>query len=346
MNTVVFAHRKAELPKSSLLPNKMELFDKLEQRGIRPVVSLGAEAAFDDTSVEAHELVSEDTVRKTASVALADVGAIANRLDRSFKKMDMPDTWNDAHVATLNENELRSLVFRKHRVQDEVLTPLDLGIPTALVEAPVDAAEFIESNPSEEYIIKPTSGTFSKGVYRLAPEEVIRAFSEDESKLGTTLLQPAYDFSHAFPNSFEAYDHEALDDFEQWSKSNATKELRMYGFYTPDHTDVFPVARAMKDGVDNWFFVDPATVPEKLFTDTRNVLSRAAQLTSSQAIYAALDIAYGSKDKTSDPDYHIVELNGRMPYLVGYDKHAGVADTLRDMKADQIQRVIQNKGVK
>lgn len=342
MNTALFAHRSETLPVKTLLPGKMELFNKLEQRGIRPVLSFKAESAFSDSAVETYDLTSETTVQKAGEVALADVGVIVNRLDRSVKRDEMPSTWNDARIPALNENELRSLVFRKHRVQDEVFEPLDLGIPSVLVENIADASVFMELNPSAEYIAKPTSGTFSKGILRLSPDEVIETLN-DETKLGKTLLQPAYDFSESLPASFKAYDADAKDGFDTWARSHATKELRMYGFYTPDKTDVFPVGRAMKDGVDHWFFVNPDSIPEKLFTDTRAVLSRAAQLTGSRAIYGAYDVAYGRKDKDSDPEYHAVELNARMPYLVGYDKHAGVADTLRDMKADQIQRIIQNK---
>lgn len=343
MNTVVFSHQKIELPQPSLLPNKMELFDKLRERDIQPIMSFGGEAAFGDTHVEAYTLTREDLVHRTTSIALSEVGVIVNRLSRSFKRAALPESWNSADIPTVNENELRSLAFRKHRMQKEVFAHFGLGIPTALVETPTDVTEFIELNPSEEYIIKPTSGTFSQGVHRLVANDALRAFSEDETKLGTTLIQPAYDFSHAFPESFKAYDKDAQAGFEKWAKSDATKEFRMYGFYTPDRTDVFPAARAMKNGVDNWFFVDPDTIPETLFENTRKVLSRSAQLTGSRAIYGALDIAFGPKNATSDPDYHIVEFNGRMPYLVGYDKHAGVADTLRNMKADQIQRIIQNK---
>jgi hypothetical protein len=345
MNTVVFAHRKSELAPSSLLPGKMELFSKLEDRDIRPVISLNAESAFDENSIEAHELTGESATRSIGAIALEDVDVIVNRLDRSVKNSDLPVNWVNAAVPTINENKLRSLVFRKHEMQEKVFDPLNLGIPGVLVETPLDAALFTEQHPSNEYIVKPTSGTFSKGVMRLSADEAVSFFCDDKEKLGKTLIQPAYDFTHAFPSSFEAYDQEASQDFETWSSSRVTKELRMYGFYTPDKTDILPVARAM-NGQDNWFFVNPESLPEKLFTDTRNVLSRAAELTASRAIYGALDIAYGTTSNKIDPDFHIVEFNGRMPYLIGYDKHASVADKLRDMKADQIQRVIQNKGVK
>ncbi len=68
-------------------------------------------------------------------------------------------------------------------------------------------------------------------------------------------------------------------------------------------------------------------------------MTLAAQETGSRAVSAALDFGYGSLNGET-PDHHIVEYNGRMPYLVGYDKHAGVADKLRDHYADMVHDTI------
>lgn len=339
MKTALFSHRKEVMPQTTLLPGKPELFSKLADRDIEAVVTLNGETSFDDMSVEAHELVDDYSTRSIGNRALADTGVIINRLDRSFKKDLMPSTWLDAQIPTINENELRSLAFRKHRMQEEVFKPLDLGIPTKLVDSMVDAAVFMEENPSLYYIAKPTSGTFSKGIEKLNKDAVLSYFS-DESRLGSVILQPAYDFSAPFEAAIKPYDTESRTMFDTWAHSNATKEFRMYGFYTHGTVDAFPVARAMQDGQDNWFFVDPETVPDELYDATRKVLARTAFITGSKAIYGALDIAYGSQDPSQDPSYNIVEFNGRMPYMIGYDKHAGVADVLRDRFADQIHDTV------
>jgi hypothetical protein len=193
-------------------------------------------------------------------------------------------------------------------------------------------------HPADHYIVKPTSGTFSKGVERVARNDVMHYVAMSE-KLGTIIIQTAFDFTLPMPGSMRSFDNTSKDSFDTWAQSNATKELRMYGFYDGTDTDVFPVGRAMKDGQDHWFFVNPETVPSKLTDDTSNVLSRAAQLTGSRAIYAALDIGYGRVSTDEAPDYHVIELNGRMPYMIGYDKHEGVASILRDKFANQLQKV-------
>lgn len=335
MNSAVFSFRKEQLPKVTLLTGKPELFHKLRERDIEPRVSLNGEAAFGENIVDTHELIDENTVRAAGAVALEQVGVIVNRLDRSFKFDQMPSSWQEAMPPVENQNALRSLVFRKHRVQHEVFEPLNLGMPTRLVESYMDIDAFMHDHPASAYIAKPTSGTFSRNVHRLAKNEVGDHFAQNGG-FGETILQPAYDFSLPLPEGIRPYDEASRDDFEALSQSSLTKELRMYGFYSPQATEVFPVARAMQDGDDKWFFIDPESVPEHLVDTTKAVINRAAMLTGSRAVYAALDIAYGSLDN-HDPQYYTVELNGRMPYMIGYDKHAGVADTLRERFADQIQ---------
>lgn len=344
MNTVLFAHPKEKLPEKTLLPGKIELFDMLRQRDMRPVLTFEGESAFNPVSVEVHDLLAEDTTRAAGSVALHETGVIVNRLDRSVRRDDMPDTWNESGIPVVNENELRSLVFRKHRVQAEVLEPLGVGMASSLVDSPKAAVLFAHENPSDFYIAKPTSGTFSKGVDKIPADGLMDYFANPE-KCGKTLLQPAYDFTLALPLSVSAYDTASKEAFEYWSRSNATKELRMYGFLAGESVDLFPVARAIVKGEDNWFFLDPESLPENIYETTRQVLERSARLTGSKAIYAALDMGYG-KLGNDDPDYHVIELNGRMPYLVGYDKHPEVAKTLRNKFADQLQEAsITHEGV-
>jgi len=343
MNTVVFSHPKESLPASSLLPDKVDLFSQLEERGLRPVVAFGGESAYLEVGVETHTLLDENTTRRAGATAIESVGFIVNRLDRSVRLDALPDAWRERHTPVLNENALRSLAYRKQRVQDELLEPLNMGMKTILAQSLEEIDEFLESTPASHYIAKPNSGTFSKGVVRLSRDEVAEYFKENQALLGSTILQPAYDFSVPFADSVKPYDAESSDLFDVWSQSNATKELRMYGFYANGKTETFPVARAMENGVDNWFFVDPSSLPEKLSQDTQAVFNRAANLTGSRAIHGALDIAYGSYDG-NDPSYEVVELNGRMPYLIGRDKHADVSHKLRGMYADMIKDTIE-RGV-
>ena len=343
MNTVVFSHPKESLPTSSLLPDKIDLFSQLEERGLRPVVSFNAEAAFSNNGVETHALIDESTTRHAGAIALENVGFIVNRLDRSVQTDELPSRWSEQHPPILNENALRSLVYRKQRVQDELLKPLNMGMDSILPQSIDEIDAFLGGTPASYYIAKPNTGTFSKGVVRLPRSEVLGYFKQNESLLGSTIIQPAYDFSVPFADSLKPYDSHSADQFEAWSRSNSTKELRMYGFHADGKTETFPVARAMENGVDNWFFVDPASLPEKLSQDTQAVFNRAAKLTGSRAIHGALDIGYGAYDD-KDPDYHVVELNGRMPYLVGSTKHAEVAHKLRGMYADMIKDTIE-RGV-
>lgn len=345
MNNVVFSYRKETLPQGGLLTGKPQLFEKIRERGVNPVVSLDGEAAFNPTGLEANELLDETATRSIGHVALDQVGLIINRLDRSFKMDQMPLPWQEEMPPVSNENQMRSLVFRKNRVQAEILEPLGLGMPTRLIENYLDIDAFMHDHPAEVYFTKPNSGTFSEGIQRLQPNEVGDYFSSQPDKFGKMILQPAYDFTAPLPAGLRPYDAESAEAFRGWGAADVTKELRMYTFHSPEATNVFPVGRAMQGGQDNWFFVDPESVPDKLIDDTTRVIKSAAEKTGSRAVYAALDMAYGSVDGAEN-DYHIVELNGRMPYLVGYDKHEGVADTLRDYYADQIQQTILGKDGK
>jgi len=345
MNTALFSYKVDALKPGGLLSGKPELFKKLEERDVTPLVTLNGESAFSGDAVEVNKLITDSTVRSIGKESLQEVGIIVNRLDRSVKMDEMPTPWQDSMPPIMNENALRSLVFRKHRVQNEVLKPLGLGMPTRLIDSYLDIDAFLQEHPDSFYIVKPTSGTFSKGVKRVAASEVADYISENQG-FGKLIIQPAYDFSLPFPDTVKPYDASSAEDFAALNNDRSmTKELRMYGFYSPEVTATFPVARAMKDGVDNWFFVDPDSLPPELEINVKKVMGRAAQLTGSRAIYAAYDVAYGNRENT-DPEYQTVELNGRMPYLLGYDKHPGIADILRTHLANQIQQVTHLKNGK
>lgn len=352
---VLFAFKGEKVPnKNTTLPNKQELFAKLAERDLDPIVSLNAESAFDEQGVHAHEPIDESDTRHIGHVAMNEVGLIMNRLDRSFyleetfSKKDgrqlphLPEQWQAANVPTVNPNAIRSLAFRKERMQREVLEPLGLGIPTQLIRDPIDAAIFIHEQPAEHYVVKPNNGTSGKNVAVLAADDVLRHLTDTQHP-DDMIIQPKYDFSRPFSDAIKPFDVMSTEAFDAWSKSAEIKELRMYAMYAPSVTRLFPVGRALKDGTDHWFFVDPATVPDQVFDDARSTVERAARNTGARAVYAAIDFGYGSLHPNEDPGYHVIEFNGRMPYLIGYDKHPVVADKLREAQADQIRDVIDEK---
>lgn len=336
-DTIVFAHKKETLPEKTLMTGKPQIAEKLARRGIKTVLTLGGEAAFYEDVFEAHEFDDDHHSSPVGKRALADVGLVINRLDRPMLHEDMPDQWHDAFIPVANENELRKLAGDKQRSYEELFEPLGLGIPSRLIRTAVDAAVLMELYPASRYISKPNSGTFGRGIVNLSASEVLTFFA-DSSLLGKMILQPAYDFTLPLDPSIKPYDRRAREDYEMWSKSSVRKEFRMYGFYSPGVTEVFAIGRALGDERDSWFFADQETVPQELFDTTKLVVDRAARHTHSA--YVALDIAYGRQEPDHEPGYHIVELNGRMPYLVGYNRHVQVADKVRDLYADSITRVI------
>ena len=332
--TATFAFRGESITPGGLLPDKLDLFNKLKDRDIRPVVSFNAEAAFSSEGVESHDLLNESDTSAAGITPREEVGVIVNRLDRSVKLDNMPDDWRANMPPVANNNTLRSLAFRKHRVQAEILEPFNAGIPTALVESIVDVDVFLQAYPAKEYIIKPTSGTFGKGVIRVKASEVMQQFSDPES-FGKMIIQPAYDFSFDLPDTIKPFDEQAREGFEAVAKGDMAKEIRMYGMHSPDATIVYPVLRGLKDGVDYWAAIDPDSVPEHVTDRSRDIIQRIAHETGSRAVYSALDIGYGSLDG-GDPEFKEIEFNGRMPYLFDKEKHVAVAGILRDRLADQI----------
>jgi hypothetical protein len=254
----------------------------------------------------------------------------------------LPDAWQAAAKPTINENEMRSLAFRKARVQSEILEPLGLGLPTKQLQSVEDIALFAHENPSSLYVVKPNSGSGSKNVYVVSAEQAMAQLVTTVAETDM-IIQPYYDFTRPFDTSIKPYDTLSNEAFEGWSKSETVKEFRMYAFYGPHTRLLFPVARAMEDRVDHWFFVDPESIPEKVYADTEQVIMKAAESVGSRAVYAALDFGYGGPDGQK-PDYHIVELNGKMPYLIGSDKHKGVASTLRQHFADQLKDVADSES--
>ncbi len=354
MNKVLFSFKAETVPsKNTTLPNKAELFEKLRERDLDPVVSLQGEAAFDELGVQAHELMSEADTRALGHVGLDKVGLIVNRLDRIFRLGEstgkngqplsyLPEEWQAANVPRINENAMRSLAFRKEKVQREIFEPLGLGMPTQLVENSIDAIVFAHENPAEEYIIKPNTGASGgKGVDTVAAAD-LASVAGMYAQNGNMIIQPKYDFSRGMHPALRPYDAMSTEAFDAWSKSESMKELRTYVNLSPTKLSMLTVGRAIKDGVDHWFFVDQDSVPQQVFDDAESAVRLAAQETNSLAVTAAIDSGYGSLNGEA-PAHHIIEFNGRMPYLMGYDKHAGVADKLRENYADQIADTIAHR---
>ena len=326
------------------LPGRSQLFNKLCERDILPVVSQQAEAAIEGGAIQVHELLDDEKgqIGAPRSVALANVGVIINRLDRSMKSGQIQR--NDLLPPIINENATRSLAFRKHRTDSEVLTPLGLSMPTTLVESAADIESFLEAQKALNIIVKPNSGTNSEGVTKLHRLAVIDHFVADTALYGEQIIQVAHDFSVPFPSALRAYDAASQEAFTGWSQSLNPKELRVYGFHSPAGTAVLPVARAIAAGQDNWFFVDPDSVPERVMEGTRAAMALTAKISGALAVYGTVDFGYGS-DGINEPDWQAIELNGRMPYLLGYDKHPAIADDLRNCLANQIKAAADARPV-
>lgn len=337
-DVVCLSYRADELPTGGNLSGREQLFGMLRDYDLRPVVSLGAEGAYQDDQLRVHELLREQVIGAAGQVALSGVGLIVNRLDRSIKKdqLDRPELL----PPMINENAMRSLAFRKHRADAEVLAPLGINIPTALAASPEAVRGFLDVHRANEYVVKPNSGTNGNGVHRVDGAGVWRLFAERPELYGKQIVQPAYNFRAAFPSSLRPYDAASAEAFEGWNRPGVDKELRIYGFHSPEQTTTFPVGRAIQGGVDQWFFVDPESVPARLLERTAAAMQLAAEVSGSAAVLGTVDFGYGTLDDQS-PDWRAIELNGKAPHVIGYDKHVGVAGALRTQFAAQIAETVR-----
>jgi hypothetical protein len=235
----------------------------------------------------------------------------------------------------INENATRSLAFRKYKTHTEVLEPTGISMPTALAQNKEELDAFVTGQAAGKFIVKPENGTHSKGVQTASRAELQDLFAANPNFYGTQLVQPKYDLTVPFPSSVRPYDDESRESFDGWNRDGKTKELRVYGFHAGGDTTVFPAARAIENG-DQWFFVDPDSLPDRVLDGTRQAMNRAAEATGALAIYGTVDFGYGTSGAEA-PAWNAIEMNMRAPYMIGYDKHADVADTLREHFADQIQ---------
>jgi hypothetical protein len=344
MSTVCFAYRPEVLPPGSNLSGRPEIFEKLRSHDIDPVISLGAESAFSGDGLRVFDLATDpdEHVVVERAIAIDALGLIVNRLDRSIRYAELPA--GTVLPTMINENATRSLAYRKTRVWADLFSPLNLGIPTQLVQSARGIDYFLARHPDRQVVVKPDAGTNSRGVQVVDRDDLHQIFQDNPDWMGKQILQPALDFTWPFPPGIRAYDRASQDAFESLNQPGVRKELRIYGFHDPVTTTLFPVARAF-EGEEQWFFVDPETVPGPLYEAARLAISRAAELTDARAVYGAFDAGYGLPPadpnvKDADPDWQAIEFNGKAPYLIGYDKHAGVADRLRDLFVNQIYQTI------
>jgi hypothetical protein len=337
LTPVCFAYAPEALKPDTRLPDRPELFAKLLARDLLGVVSIGAEAAFSGNELTIHTLDDADTLSSgSAFYNVDEVGVLVNRIDRSIKVDTLADTVQLPPM--INENAMRRLAWHKERVAEEVLDPLHIGIATIAVESLTDATLFVDQTAADTFMVKSRHGALGEGMQVIDRDQVVPYFADNNDLYSKRVLQPAYDFSLPLPASLKPFDAASGEAFAGWGQSDKTKELRMYGFLSPESTAVYPAARVRHEG-DQWFFVDPESIPSQLMTKTQLAMQRAAMITGSRSIYGSVDYGYGSLDG-QEPAWVAIELNGLAPYMIGYDKHRTVADKLRSLFADQIKATV------
>ncbi len=334
---VCFAYRNGFDP-GILMPDRPELFGLLEEYDLRPVVSTGAEAAFDATgNVEAFEVETDDiTVRPLGKLVLHDeVRVIINRADRTLRTPDLP--------TTINAGPVRSLGHRKWDAHRKVLEPMGIAMPTLMVASEQDVNDFADQIEAESFVAKPNTGRFEAGVYRVKREDAVQLFRDNAEWYGKYILQPAYDLTEPLPEEIEPLDDDISRQlFAELNQPGLTKEMRMYGFHADGQTCIYPVARTVGEG-GRWFFVEPDTVPSSLYEKTDLAMKRVADVAGATALYGALDFGYGSTGTDEAPHWPVIEMNLRSPYLLGKNKHPAVALELRRMFAERINAAARQK---
>ena len=317
------------------IPDLHQLHAGLLEHDLQLVLSAGAEAAYHDKYVTARAVDPElGALTSPTDIALDEVGVVLNRINRSFKRGVLPAP--HAMPATVNENETRSLAHRKHRAHNEVLEPLGLAMPTLLVSNAEQIDEFLAQHNAAEMILKPTSGMNGSHIQRVARHAVHKTIASLEELKGNEgyVLQPAYDFTMPFPRGLRSFDQQARESFDACAQSTVPKELRIYGFHSPTFTTTFPVGRLVDKG-DHWFFVDPESVPTELLAGTAKAIAKVAAVSGAAAVYGTVDYGYGT-DATHPPDWRAIELNARLPYLIGPDKHTTVSRLVHNLLTDQL----------
>lgn len=348
LTVACFAYRSSRLCISNL-PDPEGLVRELVQRDIQVVLSGDAESAFDTTTGEVKGSAVDaqgQAFGRQRTISSDSLGVIVNCVNRSFDMAQMPS----ALPPVINKNTTRSLAYRKHRVDQEVLRPILQGgmrIPTWFIETAADLDAMRSESTSSRFFFKPTNGSNSRGTQDVGRSSIDQTFLTNPELYGNVIAQPTLDFTIPFPSSIRAFSDRHKEGFIGWSSSAREKELRVYGFHSPAGVDVFPVARAITrdqsgERVDNWFFVDPQTIPEQVLDGTRSVIGRAAEVSGATALYGTVDFGYCQAEGVG-PGWRAIELNARFPYLIGYDKDKEVGRTLRSRFADQISATARHE---
>jgi hypothetical protein len=338
----IFSYRGSQPKLGGNLSGLPQLFSLLQDRDVIPFISLEGEQAFQEEGINVHEMrVDASIVAAEGLLQYGQAGTLINRLNRTLDYDRLPPSVELPSM--INENASRDITNEKHAVYERVLRPFNIGIATMLLTPDVDVGQFIDENMSEFYMLKPNRGSGGKGLETIARDDLLRI--EAAGFDGSMIIQPMYDFTGRLPAGLKQYDAASTDLFEDVKGSSASKELRVYGFHNAERTDVFAVGRAITEGTDDWFFIDPDTVEPDVFLKTQEAIRHTAHLTGALKMYGALDFGYGGL-AGDENKWHAIELNSKQPYLIGYDKHAGVAHRLRSLFADQISSPIAEENLK
>ena len=74
-------------------------------------------------------------------------------------------------------------------IRREVFEPLGLAIPTTLVSSGEDIETFLAKHPAELLMVKPNTGTRSRGIQQVRREELQQLFAD---RHGAALLRLGY----------------------------------------------------------------------------------------------------------------------------------------------------------
>ena len=341
-STVAFAYAKQQLPPDIRLADRPELFAVLRKFDLDPVVTLGGEAAYHPDYIRTTDVMGNaDSV-----IDASRVGAVVNRLNRSFK-LDLLGGFSIP--ATVNENAVRKLGWNKDIAAEQVFKPLGYSLPTALVTTPEDVDTFLGSQKQKYFITKPRHGNFGAGTTIHTRDTLAQHYTQFPDQLGKHVIQPALDLTKAFPRYVKPLDRQSTPKFEELNTAGTVKELRAYGFLSSGGIDVYPAARVLRPSLDGktqdseWFFVDPESLPERVVSQTSYTLKKTAQLTGSAALFGAVDFGYGS-DRSSDApaDWHIIELNVMSPGMIADRQNVTVATELRRLYGRHLRSLVSS----
>lgn len=243
-------------------------------------------------------------------------------------------------VPMLNERPVLRYASDKVLTDRELFQPHGMSIRTFELATPADIEQAFAELPATHVVLKKVNGTLTEGLY-IEDRQRAREILEQELLPGGTryLLQPAYDFTIAWPDSLRPYSEADTADLAQYATNTKPKELRMYFFYAKDaqtgavQVDCFPVARTSLTGTkymqlpSNWFCIDPASLPDFIAAKTEAAARSLGDKTDSKALFGCIDWGYGAIGD-EEPTWVCIEGNFRAPYLLSSDKHPVVGPLL------------------